>query len=375
MLRKSDGEEHLRAQPAPAWRPRGWHPAPHMTTPAAAGLTMPPEWAPHERTLMAWPCRRELWDGQMAAAKAESAGVANAIAAFEPVTMVAGSPADAAQARAACGAGVEIVELPIDDSWLRDSGPIFVVDDPAAPTTRTGVHFGFNAWGDKFEGYANDQAIGARLAEYVGAAVVEAPLVLEGGSIAVDGAGVLLTTEQCLLHPNRNPGLGRDQIERHLQEQLGVSQVVWLGQGLVEDRDTDGHVDLIAAFTKPGTVLLQRAAADNPNHDNLAANREIAVAAGLEVLDFDPLAYAEVDGEPVVASYMNFYVGDRFVVVPIAGQPELDAEALARIGEAYDGTKEIIGVPGVIHAFGGGGPHCITQQVPALTGERALTVR
>jgi agmatine deiminase len=337
-----------------------------MTTPAAAGLTMPPEWAPHERTLMAWPCRRELWDGQMAAAKAESAGVANAVAAFEPVTMVAGSAADAAEARAACTAGVEILELPIDDSWLRDSGPIFVVDDPAAPTTRTGVHFGFNAWGDKFEGYADDQAIGARLAEHVGADVVEAPLVLEGGSIAVDGAGVLLTTEQCLLHPNRNPGLGREQIERHLQDYLGVTQVVWLGQGLVEDRDTDGHVDLIAAFTKPGTVLLQRAAPDNPNHDNLAANREIAVAAGLAVLDFDPLAYAEVDGEPVVASYMNFYVGDRFVVVPIAGQPDLDAEALARIAEAFEGTKEVVGVPGVVHAFGGGGPHCITQQVPAL---------
>jgi agmatine deiminase len=338
-----------------------------MTTPAAAGLSMPPEWAPHERTLMAWPCRRELWEGRLGAAKAESAGVANAVAAFEPVTMVAGSPADAAEARAACSAAVEILELPVDDSWLRDSGPIFVVDDHAAPTVRTGVHFGFNAWGDKFEGYANDQAIGGLLARHVGTGVAQAPLVLEGGSIAVDGSGVLLTTEQCLLNPNRNPSLSRDQIEQHLKDYLGVTQVVWLGQGLLEDKDTDGHVDLIAAFTKPGTVLLQRAAADNPNHDAMAANREIAVAAGLEVIDFDPLAYAEVDGEPVVASYLNFYVGDRFVVVPVAGQPELDAEALARIGDAYGAAKEVIGVPGVIHAFGGGGPHCITQQVPALS--------
>ena len=338
-----------------------------MTTPAAAGLTMPPEWAAHERTLMAWPCRRELWGGRLGAAKAESAGVANAVAAFEPVTMVARDAADAVEARAALDGDVEVVQLAIDDSWLRDSGPIFVVDDVSAPTVRVGVHFGFNAWGGKFEGYENDQAIGGLLARRVGADVVRAPLVLEGGSIAVDGTGVLLTTEQCLLHPNRNPSLDRGEIEQHLEDYLGVTRTVWLGQGLLEDKDTDGHVDLIAAFIKPGTVLLQRAAPDNPNHDNMARNREIAVAAGLDVIDFDPLAYAEVDGEHVVASYMNFYVGERFVIVPIAGQPDLDAEALARIHDAFEGSKEVIGVPGVIHAFGGGGPHCITQQVPALS--------
>jgi agmatine deiminase len=337
-----------------------------METPAAAGLSMPPEWTSHERTLMAWPCRRELWGGQLGAAKGESAGVANAIAAFEPVTMVARDAADVAEARAALTAGVEVVQLPVDDSWLRDSGPIFVVDHHEEPSTRVGVHFGFNSWGDKFEGYENDQAIGGLLAARVGSEVVRAPIVLEGGSIAVDGTGVLLTTEQCLLHPNRNPSLGREEIEQHLEDYLGVTSVVWLGQGLLEDKDTDGHVDLIAAFVGPGVVLLQRAAADNPNHDNMARNREIATAAGLEVIDFDPLAYAEVDGERVVASYLNFYVGDRFVIVPIADQPDLDDEALERISTAFDDTKEIIGIPGVTHAFGGGGPHCITQQVPAL---------
>jgi agmatine deiminase len=338
-----------------------------MTTPATAGLSMPPEWTAHERTLMAWPCRRELWGGQLEAAKAESAGVANAIAAFEPVTMVARDEADAAEARAALAGAVEVLQQPVDDSWLRDSGPIFVVDHHDEPSRRVGVHFGFNAWGDKFEGYENDQAIGRVLAEHVGSEVVRAPLILEGGSIAVDGTGVLLTTEECLLNPNRNPSLTKDEIEQHLKDYLGVTQVVWLEKGLVEDKDTDGHVDLIAAFTRPGTVLLQRAATDNPNHDNMARNREIAVAAGLEVIDFDPLAYAEVEGERVVASYMNFYVGDRFVVVPVAGQPDLDAEALARIAEAYDHGKEVVGVPATVHAYGGGGPHCITQQVPALT--------
>ncbi|HEU4974759.1 MAG TPA: agmatine deiminase family protein [Baekduia sp.] len=333
-------------------------------TPAAAGLSMPPEWAPHERTLMAWPCRRELWGGQLGAAKVESAAVANAIAAFEPVTMVAGSPADAAEARAACSAAVDVVELPIDDSWLRDSGPIFVVDDHERPTRRAGVHFGFNAWGEKFTGFDRDAAIGGLLAERFGE-VFTAPLILEGGSIAVDGAGTLLTTEECLLNPNRNPSLGREEIEQHLKDHLGVERVVWLGRGLVEDRDTDGHVDLIATFTGPGKVLLQTVAPDNPNHDNMVENRERAIAAGLEVVEFPPLAYATVEGEEVVASYLNLYLGDRFAVVPTAGQPVRDEEALERIRAAF-GDKEVVGVPGVVHAFGGGGPHCITQQVPAL---------
>jgi agmatine deiminase len=337
---------------------------PAMTTPAQEGLTMPPEWAPHERTLMAWPCRRELWGGRLAAAKAESAGVANAVAAFEPVTMVAGSPQDAAQARAATTEAVEVVELPIDDSWLRDSGPIFVVDDIARPTRRVGVHWGFNAWGEKFEGFDRDAAIGGILAQRLGD-VATAPMILEGGSIVVDGSGTLVTTEQCLLHPNRNPALDRAQIEQHLRDHLGVRDVVWLGQGLVEDRDTDGHVDLIAAFVAPGRLLLQSTAPGTPNHEPMAANRERALAAGLEVLDFEPLAYTSVDGEDVVASYLNLYMGDRFVVAPTSGQADLDEQALGRLREVF-ADKEVIGMPGVIHAFGGGGPHCITQQVPAL---------
>jgi agmatine deiminase len=290
--------------------------------------------------------------------------VANAVAAFEPVTMVAGSAADAAEARAACSAAVEIVELPIDDSWLRDNGPIFVVDDPARPARRVGVHWGFNAWGEKFEGFDRDAAVGGLLAQRLGE-VVTAPMILEGGSVIVDGAGTLVTTEQCLLHPNRNPDLDRATIERHLRDYLGVERIVWLGRGLVEDRDTDGHVDLIAAFVAPGRLLLQSTAPGTPNHDNMAENRERALAAGLEVTDFPPLAYTSVGGEEIVASYMNLYVGDRFAIVPIAGQTELDGEALARLREALP-DKEVIGVPGVVHAFGGGGPHCITQQVPAL---------
>jgi agmatine deiminase len=331
-----------------------------MSSPAAQGLRMPPEWAPHERTLMAWPTRRELWGRELEAAKREYAGVANAIAAFEPVTMVAGSREDAADARALLATGVEVVELPIDDSWLRDNGPIFVTDEAGR---RVGIHFRFNAWGGKYPPWDKDAAVGGQLAERFGE-IVRAPFVLEGGAITVDGTGVLLTTEQCLLNPSRNPSLTREEIEQGLRDFLGVDQIVWLGDGLVEDRDTDGHVDLIAAFTGPRQVLLQSAPPGNPNHEPLAANHERAAAAGLEVIDFPLLPYGTVDGEDVVASYLNLYIGDRFAVVPLAGAPT-DEEALARIAAAFP-RQEVVGVPALTIAFGGGGPHCITQQVPAL---------
>src|SRR4051812_9369423 len=274
--------------------------------------------------------------------------------------MVCETEEDAAAARAALTAGAEIVVLPIDDSWLRDNGPIFVLGEDGA---RTAVHFGFNAWGGKFPPWDRDAAVGATLAERLGDPVVETPLVLEGGSIAVDGEGLLLTTEECLLNPNRNPELARDEIERRLHDLLGAGRVVWLGEGLIEDRDTDGHVDLIAAFTAPGEVLLQSAPAENPNHERLARNRGIAEAAGLTVTDFPLLPYAEVHGERVVVSHMNFYVCNGAVIVPLAGGPT-DEEALERIGAAFPG-REAVGVPGTTIAYGGGGPHCITQQVPA----------
>jgi agmatine deiminase len=187
--------------------------------------------------------------------------------------------------------------------------------------------------------------------------------VLEGGSVAVDGEGTLLTTEECLLNPNRNPGMSREEIEEGLRDYLGVETIVWLGQGLAEDRDTDGHVDLIAAFTRPGEVLLQSAAPGEPSHERMADNHSRLQAAGLDVVDFPILPSVEVAGEPVAASHVNFYLCNGGVVVPVAGVAS-DAEALERIGAAYPG-REVVGVPGGVIAFGGGGPHCITQQVPA----------
>ena len=323
-------------------------------------MRTPAEWEPHERTLMGWPCRVQLWGETLAQARADYAAVANAIAAFEPVTMIANPGEQAAQARAACADAVEVVELALDDSWLRDCGPIYTYGDDGS---RVAVHFRFNAWGERFAPWDRDAAVGAQIAERLGDSVREADLVLEGGSIVTDGEGTLLTTEQCLLNPNRNPSLDRSGIEAALREHLGVKRIVWLGAGLVEDRDTDGHVDLIAAFTRPGRVLLQSAGAGNPNHDNCAENARRLRAAGLEVVEMRPLPYAEVAGETVAASYLNFYICNGGVIVPVAGE-DSDEEALAVIAAEYPG-REVVGVPGLVIAYGGGGPHCITQQVPA----------
>ena len=325
---------------------------------------MPAEWAPHERTLMAWPARPSLWGSQLAQAKADYAATATAVASFEPLTMVCADETAAAEARAALPGEVDVIVEPIDDSWLRDSGPIFVTGSDGR---RAGVHFGFNAWGEKFEPFDKDAAIGGRLVELVGDSTYRSALILEGGSICTDGEGTLITTEQCLLHPTRNPGLSREQIEQQLIDDLGVERVVWLGQGLVEDRDTDGHVDLIAAFTKPGEVLLQTVAEGNPNFDNCRENVARLQDAGIDVVEMPHLPYTEVDGETVACGYMNFYLCNDAVIVPVCGA-DTDPDALSRIAESYPG-REAVPVPGAVIAWGGGGPHCITQQVPAKAAQ------
>lgn len=326
-------------------------------------MRAPAEWEPHERTAMGWPCRLELWGETIEQARADYAAVANAVAAFEPVTMIANPGEDPARARAACGDGVEIVELPLDDSWLRDCGPIYVYGDDGR---RVAVHFRFNGWGEKFAPWDRDAAVGGLIATQLGDEVVPAPIVLEGGSILTDGTGTLLTTEQCLLNPNRNPSLSREEIEQALRDHLGVQRIVWLGQGLVEDRDTDGHVDLIAAFVAPGRVLLQTVDPGNPNYENCRENDARLRAAGIEVVELPCLPYDTVAGETVAASYLNFYLCNGAVIVPVSGA-ESDAAALDIIDRAYP-DREVVPVPGAVLAYGGGGPHCITQQVPIKHG-------
>jgi agmatine deiminase len=328
-------------------------------------MRTPAEWERHERTIMGWPCRTELWGETLDQARSDYAAVANAVGAFEPVTMIANPGEQAAQARAACSGAVDVVELALDDSWLRDCGPIYTLADDGS---RVAVHFRFNAWGEKFPPWDKDAAVGAQIAELLGDSVREAELVLEGGSILTDGEGTLLTTEQCLLNRNRNPALSREEIEAALREHLGVERIVWLGDGLVEDRDTDGHVDLIAAFTSPGHVLLQSVDQSNPNHGGCTENARRLHQAGIAVTEMPLLPYGDVAGETVAGSYMNFYICNGGVVVPVAGlDPDMDEQALAVIAAAYPG-REVVGVPGLVIAYGGGGPHCITQQVPAVEG-------
>jgi agmatine deiminase len=309
---------------------------------------------------MAWPARSTMWGTQLAAAKAEYVQVARAIARTEPVLMIA-NPGAGTEAAAACnGADVEVAEWPIDDSWTRDMGAVIVVDDGR----RAGVDFAFNSWGEKFLPYDQDARFATRMCDALRLDRIDAtPFVLEGGAITVDGAGSLVTTEQCLLNPNRNPTMSRDDIENELERRLGVERIVWLPHGILEDDDTDGHVDNVAAFVAPGRVIAQTTRdRDDPNYVRLRANVDVLKAAGLDVLELDVLPRATVGGEVVVVPPLNAYLANDAVVVPTADGDSAD-RAIAIWQDAFP-DRAIVGVPGAVLAYGGGGIHCITQQVP-----------
>ena len=328
-------------------------------------LRMPAEWTEHERCLMAWPTRAELWGDALEEARSEYAQVARAIAGFEPVTMVA-CPGQGADAAARCGEGVEVLELPIDDSWFRDSGPIFVTGPDGE---RAGVDFRFNSWGEKHFPWDTDDRISAALLEHFGVTRHESSMILEGGAITVDGEGTLITTEQCLLNPNRNPGLSREQIEAELIARLGVTKVIWLPYGGLDDYETDGHVDGVCAFVAPGRVVVQLPSDPaHPDFERMRANRAVLETATdargerLEIVDLPQSAFVDVEGKRTEVGYLNFYIANGGVVVPVAGVLE-DEAALAVIAAALPGRK-VVGVRSRVIAFGGGGVHCITQQVP-----------
>jgi agmatine deiminase len=278
--------------------------------------------------------------------------------------------------------------VPTDDAWLRDTGPTFVVDGAGA---RRGVDWIFNAWGGLDGGlYApwdRDDAVAAKVLEVEGDARYRAPLVLEGGAIHVDGEGTVLTTEQCLLNRNRNPGLDRDAIEAALHAHLGTEKVVWLGDGVFED-ETDGHVDNLACFARPGLILLTWVDdPDDPQHaisqDALARLEAATDARGrpFEVVKLPapgPLTITAAEaagvehvegtqprraGDRMAASYVNFYLGNSRVVYPLL-DPERDAEAGGILRRVFP-RREVVGVPAREILLGGGNVHCITQQVPA----------
>ena len=339
------------------------------STPSALGFRMPAEWEPHERCIIGWPTeiRRDLWGEQYLLAKANYAAVARTIARFEPVLMLA-RPGEGGVARSYCGADIEVVEMPIDDSWLRDSGPIFVTRRDA---TRAVADFIFNAWGEKYHPYDSDAAIGRLLAARFHVERFAAPMVLEGGGITVDGQGTLITTESCLLHSSRNPGLSKDDMTQILMDYLGVRKVIWLkaGLGLEEDPDTDGHVDGVAAFVAPGRVLLHMVRDPrHPDYENLVENRrrlETTDAEGreIEVVEFDLRGRPVLVGDtPIVETYLNAYEANGALVVPTAGTED-DEAALERLREIVP-DREVVGVPCPVIGYGGGGIHCMTQQVP-----------
>lgn len=326
-------------------------------------LRMPAEWEPHSATLIAWPEREAAWRGVgIEQARNSHIEVVDAIAAFEPVILIVDPDREEDARKRTPSANVEVVPVPIDDSWLRDSGPIFVTRPDGS---LAGVDFDFNAWGGAFEPYEDDAAVASRILAHLGVERIPSGMVLEGGSIAVDGSGELVTTEQCLLAPTRNPGMDREGIEAELRDRLGVERVTWLGRGLIEDADTDGHVDNIAAFSAPGRLLLQMAPAGDPNRELCLENRGRLEANGFEVEGIDLLPkITREDGTVVAVPYMNFYVANGVVVVPVSGvDPDMDEEALRLIGCHFPG-RELVGVDGRTLALGGGGVHCITQQVP-----------
>lgn len=333
-----------------------------------ARQVMPGEFCPHERTVLCWPARQEgLYGNRFSDAERAHAEVARAIAAYEPVTVIADTR-QIERARTIAGGSIDVVELPIDDSWFRDSGPIFVHEIDGSPLA---LNWEFNGWGGKFTPFDNDATIASRWADHAGYMTRNVDMVLEGGSINVNGVGTLVTTMQCLLNPNRNPNFTMGRIDAELRHQLGVRDIVWLPYGVALDHDTDGHVDNVAAFADENTLVMQ-GCSDTAEDDwaRMHANRLIAGefidsrGERLDIVEIPVLPFTEVDGTRVCVPYLNFYIGNGFVLVPVCGH-EADDDMLDIIREVFP-TREVVGLDvGAILAFGGGGIHCITQQVPA----------
>lgn len=333
---------------------------------------MPAEWQPHQGCWMAWPSNPAIWSNGIEVARRNFAEVVRAVADFEPVSLLV-RPADLAAARNLCGDQIDYLEYPLDDSWMRDFGPTFVVDGRGGVA---GVNWRFNGWG-KYP-HANDQGVARFVLERLGLPCVDAPLVLEGGSIHVDGEGTVLATEQCLLHPNRNPQLDRAQIEALVLEHLGADRMIWLPDGIADD-DTDGHIDEVACFVAPG-VALALVGTDPADIDyaplqrNLAALRAARDARGraLQVVEVEQPAVVERDGRRLSQSYVNFYLANGGVVMPAFGDRRRDERARAQLQELYP-RRTVRQVLTHELAHGGGNIHCITQQQPlaaADEGER-----
>ena len=340
-----------------------------MTRPT---FLQPAEWAPHSACWLAWPSHGHLWQENLGPAQAEFAALCIAIAeeGGEALDLLVQDEQAEAQARLALTSVLSQVRfhrVPVGDIWLRDTAPIFVQDASGALHA---ARFGFNGWGGKYVLPEDDQ-VSRRVAALSGLPAEVHGWILEGGSVEVDGEGTVLTTRQCLLNPNRNPGMNQLDIEAGLKLGLGGTRVLWLDEGLLNDH-TDGHIDTLARFVAPGVVVCMEAQdATDPNAatlDRLAsdlAGMSDAKGRSLQVVRIpSPGLLENEDGEPMPASYVNFYIGNRSVVVPNYGQPS-DGAAVAAIAQLFPGHR-VVGRSARAILSGGGAFHCITQQQPEV---------
>ena len=343
-------------------------------SPAALGYSMPAEWRPHQATWISWPHNRDSWPGKFEPVEPVMVRAVAALSASETVRINVLDEKHEAHVRTllegqAAPGNVIFHRFPTNDAWCRDHGAIFVRrESREAPLLA--LDFRFNSWGCKYPPFDLDDAIPPRMAGALGVPCRSIDMVLEGGSIEVNGAGVLLTTEQCLLNPNRNPGLDRAAIERHLEASLGVGEIVWLGDGIVGD-DTDGHVDDLTRFVSETTVVtvVERDRRDE-NYEALAENRErleqtrLASGQRLKVIELDMPRPVEYRGDRLPASYANFYIANRIVLMPAFDDPA-DEENRRILARCFPGRR-VVAIDCTDLVLGLGTFHCLTQQVPVF---------
>jgi agmatine deiminase len=345
-------------------------------SPAAFGYRMPAEWAPHRGTWLSWPHKEASWPGKFAPVPRIFAQMVGCLAPNEEVHVNvrdAAMESDVRDVLAREGVGAVNVFFhhhPTNDAWCRDHGPIFLQRDTPHGREEAIVDWGYNAWGEKYPPYDLDDVIPTLVAEEFGIPVFHPGIVMEGGSLDVNGAGTLLTTEACLLNPNRNPHLSKVEIERHLRDYLGVTHILWLGDGILGD-DTDGHVDDLTRFVGPRTVVT--VVEDDPrdeNHEPLQENlkrlRTMKDQDGrpLEVVTLPMPRPLEHDGQRLPASYANFYVANGVVLLPTYDR-ERDPIALDTLQRCFP-DRGVIGIDCTDLVWGLGAFHCVSQQWPAL---------
>ncbi len=329
---------------------------------------MPAEWEKHERTFMEWPVKSSLiWPENYGSVCEGYAKAAKAISEFEKVTMIINKDT-AEEAKTLCGSEIEYLTIAHNDAWCRDNGPTFLINKERLISA---VNWQFNAWGGKYPHYDLDNMVAPEVLKHFGIAYLNAPFVMEGGSIHVDGEGTLLTTEECLLNKNRNPHLKKVDIEEELKYYLNISKIIWLKHGLFGD-ETDGHVDNVACFAKPGVVLIQTCKdPKDPNFEISTENIDIlkkstdASGRKLEIIEIEQPPARYYKGDRLTLSYLNFYIVNGGIILPVFGG---DAEAADK--KAFDILQEVFPDRKIrtVDSMGliteGGNIHCVTQQMP-----------